>query len=76
MSYQTFATKDTGFYADTVEWCPLEPYKDILACGTYQLIDKDQPENQYAGRRVGRVTFYRLNDSCSYVLNITCTVYW
>lgn len=28
---------DTEFTADTVEWCPLEGSRRLLACGTYQL---------------------------------------
>ena len=28
---------DTELSADTVEWCPVSPNTDILACGTYQL---------------------------------------
>lgn len=34
---RTLATFDTKFPADTVEWCPVEPYRDVLACGTYAL---------------------------------------
>ena len=28
---------DTELSADTVEWCPISPRHDVLACGTYQL---------------------------------------
>lgn len=28
---------DTEFTADSVEWCPLEGCRHLLACGTYQL---------------------------------------
>ncbi|XP_068460512.1 diphthine methyltransferase isoform X2 [Clinocottus analis] len=28
---------DTELSADTVEWCPVAPNHDVLACGTYQL---------------------------------------
>lgn len=28
---------DTGYYADSVEWCPHTGYHDVLLCGTYQL---------------------------------------
>ena len=30
---------DTEYSADAVEWCPLDGYHHILACGTYQLAD-------------------------------------
>lgn len=35
---RTLSTFNTIFPADTVEWCPVEPYRNILACGTYELI--------------------------------------
>lgn len=28
---------DTELTADSVEWCPVEGYQHLLACGTYQL---------------------------------------
>ncbi|XP_011876488.1 PREDICTED: diphthine methyltransferase [Vollenhovia emeryi] len=43
INVRTLSTYSTVFPADTVEWCPTEPYRHILACGTYELV-KDDPE--------------------------------
>ena len=40
MAVRTWQVVDTGFYADSVEWCPHSGYHDVLLCGTYQL-DED-----------------------------------
>ena len=29
---------DVVYSADSVEWCPVEGFQDILLCGTYQLV--------------------------------------
>ena len=36
---------DTGYSADSVEWCPVEPHRDVLVCGTYQL-DKNADQGK------------------------------
>ncbi|XP_056679145.1 patatin-like phospholipase domain-containing protein 7 isoform X11 [Monodelphis domestica] len=36
-SIETVQVIDTEYSADTVEWCPLEGWRNLLACGTYQL---------------------------------------
>ena len=36
----TLFTLDTEYTADSVEWCPVENYHNILLCGTYQLTDQ------------------------------------
>ena len=46
---------DTGFPADTVEFCPHVLAQDILVCGTYKLLEeRDDAGNQH---RVGRCSF-------------------
>ena len=30
---------DTGYSADTTEWCPVPDYQHVLLCGTYQLAE-------------------------------------
>ena len=40
VAVRTWQAVDTGFYADSVEWCPHSGYHDVLLCGTYQL-DED-----------------------------------
>lgn len=42
---KTLCTVDTGYYADTVEWCPLQGFESYLICGTYQLLERTDQEN-------------------------------
>ena len=28
---------DTVYSADSVEWCPVDGYNEVMVCGTYQL---------------------------------------
>ncbi|KAK6642819.1 hypothetical protein RUM43_004321 [Polyplax serrata] len=39
-NFKTLHVYDTVENADTVEWCPIEPYKTSFACGTYHLADE------------------------------------
>lgn len=43
---QLLQAVDTEYTADAVEWCPLEGYRHVLACGTYQL---REPEDEVRG---------------------------
>lgn len=36
-SVDCFASYDTIYPADTVEWCPILEYNHIFVCGTYKL---------------------------------------
>ncbi|KAG8518612.1 Diphthine methyltransferase [Galemys pyrenaicus] len=71
-------TVDTEYTADSVEWCPLEGYRHLLACGTYQL-RKEEPPRRPAGEdataspqegvkprespsRLGRLYLYSLSE--------------
>lgn len=38
---QTLQVTDTEYSADAVEWCPVDDWNTILACGTYQLKKPD-----------------------------------
>lgn len=73
MLTDTLCTLDTGYYADTVEWCPAKGFEDYLVCGTYQLLENKEkndgsalcPEeySSIGNKRVGNVQLYRLNES-------------
>ncbi|XP_063287835.1 diphthine methyltransferase [Pelobates fuscus] len=59
---QTLQVIDTEYSADSVEWCPLDGWSNILACGTYQL---KKPENgcgeeewDRPHERLGRIYLY------------------
>lgn len=34
---ELFASYDTIYPADTVEWCPIPEYSNVFVCGTYKL---------------------------------------
>uniref|UniRef100_A0A452VG34 Diphthine methyltransferase n=1 Tax=Ursus maritimus TaxID=29073 RepID=A0A452VG34_URSMA len=62
---------DTEYTADSVEWCPLEGCRHLLACGTYQL---QKPEDQATNTesevcgpqtRLGRLYLYSFNEDSS-----------
>ncbi|EFB20909.1 hypothetical protein PANDA_015786, partial [Ailuropoda melanoleuca] len=66
---------DTEYTADSVEWCPLEGCRHLLACGTYQLQKpEDQPTNpenevgldiDEPQIRLGRLYLYSFNEDSS-----------
>ncbi|KAJ7362022.1 Diphthine methyltransferase [Desmophyllum pertusum] len=69
MCTKTLCSIDTGYYADTVEWCPVEGFEDYLVCGTYQLLERnnrdDGPEatcseecSSVGNERIGNVQLY------------------
>ena len=54
---------DTGFYSDSVEWCPIAAHRNILACGTYQLLE-NIPEEENPDKiqiRLGRLFLFKTN---------------
>ncbi|XP_078347237.1 diphthine methyltransferase-like isoform X2 [Oculina patagonica] len=73
MCTNTLCSLDTGYYADTVEWCPLEGFEDYLVCGTYQLFEKNDRDDVSApcpeectstgNERIGNVQLYCLDES-------------
>ncbi|KAM3964329.1 diphthine methyltransferase [Aphomia sociella] len=48
----------TGYSADSVEWCPVEPYRNVLACGTYQLEKKDEDQESEKQTRLGKIYLF------------------
>lgn len=58
---RTLSTFNTTFPADTVEWCPVEPYRNILACGTYELI-KNGPDTKAHMHKQGEIFLFRIID--------------
>lgn len=72
---RTICSIDTGYCADTVEWCPCQDFESFLVCGTYQLIEKNDQENDNASScasdesiasgsmRVGNIQLYYLDET-------------
>uniref|UniRef100_A0A8P0TLC3 Diphthine methyltransferase n=1 Tax=Canis lupus familiaris TaxID=9615 RepID=A0A8P0TLC3_CANLF len=56
---------DTEYTADSVEWCPLEGCRHLLACGTYQLQkpgDQSAPDLDEPQIRLGRLYLYSFSE--------------
>ena len=63
---KTLFSWDTEFSADSAEFCPVEPFQDILAVGTYQLADPDCSDGADASdlpkKRLGRLYLKQMKD--------------
>ncbi|KAM8865849.1 diphthine methyltransferase [Synchiropus picturatus] len=55
---------DTELSADTVEWCPVSPCHNVLACGTYQLLQQGDDEGGTPSR-TGRLYLFRYQREAS-----------
>ncbi|XP_018414852.1 PREDICTED: diphthine methyltransferase isoform X2 [Nanorana parkeri] len=56
---QTLQITDTEYSADAVEWCPVDDWNTVLACGTYQLKKPDGNEkSDDPHMRLGRLYLY------------------
>ncbi|KAJ7308045.1 hypothetical protein JRQ81_008547 [Phrynocephalus forsythii] len=65
---QTLQVVDTEYTADAVEWCPVDGWRSLLACGTYQL-KKPEPKpgvspegNNEPHARLGRLYLYSFEE--------------
>ncbi|CAK9802285.1 Diphthine methyltransferase [Anthophora plagiata] len=60
--FHTLDTFDTEFSADSVEWCPINSFKNIFVCGTYQLIKDEQltPNSSLSSKRLGRIYMFQV----------------
>ncbi|XP_067015071.2 diphthine methyltransferase [Anabrus simplex] len=58
---ETLHTWDTEYSADSVEWCPVQPYHHIFVCGTYQLSQESelQENSSSSDVRTGEETVSR-----------------
>ncbi|XP_034830361.1 diphthine methyltransferase isoform X2 [Maniola hyperantus] len=58
VTWNTKCELQTGYSADSVEWCPVEPWQHVLVCETYQLDKSDQETkdaDQPKQKRLGRI---------------------
>lgn len=62
-NFTTLHTWDTIYCADTVEWCPVSPYKSFFVCGTYHLVQDaaDFAELEGHQKRIGTVTLFKFS---------------
>lgn len=65
MCSRTLCSLDTGYCADTVEWCPIKGFETYLVCGTYQLLEKISTSDSQSDSniRVGNVQLYCLDET-------------
>ncbi|XP_073828088.1 diphthine methyltransferase [Musca autumnalis] len=52
---------DTEYSADSVEWCPHINYRNIFACGTYQLEENKEGEEEKPCQRKGRIYLFEFD---------------
>lgn len=64
MAAVTHQTFDTELSADSLEWCPVTGFQDLLLCGTYQLDDSRQEDTLKTSPqvRVGRLYLHHLDN--------------
>lgn len=58
--FSTIDSFDTILSADSVEWCPIENFRDIFVCGTYQLLEKESIDASESQKRVGRIYLFQV----------------
>ena len=58
---------NTQYCADSVEWCPIEGFKHMMACGTYELKTncgnnvEDGSTSNLSSKRLGKLYLFRLS---------------
>ncbi|XP_044008905.1 diphthine methyltransferase isoform X2 [Aphidius gifuensis] len=58
--FKTLDNFDTIYSADSVEWCPIDDFKDLFVCGTYQLAPEDEQSNEKSQKRDGKIYLFRI----------------
>ncbi|KOC69406.1 WD repeat-containing protein 85 [Habropoda laboriosa] len=68
--FHTLDTFDTEFSADSVEWCPIDSFKNIFVCGTYQLMkDEELTSNSLlSSKRLGRIYVFEVVENGCLIL--------
>lgn len=68
----TLQVWDTNFCADSVEWCPINPYENYFVCGTYQLQEnKDETKSDSSQMKIGSLYLMEFNESSKISLKQT-----
>ncbi|XP_033335696.2 diphthine methyltransferase [Megalopta genalis] len=60
--FHTLDSFDTEFSADSIEWCPSNFHKNVFVCGTYQLIQNEEPVvDVEKSTRIGRIYMFKVD---------------
>lgn len=62
----------TGYSADTVEWCPVDPFRDMLVCGTYHLEKADEEAQTKPQTRVGKIYLFIIKNNTTDLKPLQC----
>ncbi|KAG8691339.1 Diphthine methyltransferase [Ceratobasidium sp. 423] len=66
---RTLFSVDTELPADSVEFCPREEFRDVLVCGTYNLVKNEESEKEAEGvdkkpqERNGKCLVYEFDET-------------
>ncbi|XP_066597350.1 diphthine methyltransferase isoform X2 [Prorops nasuta] len=71
---ETLGKFDTEFCADSVEWCPLQSFRDLFVCGTYELLKNENQlnsvEERKVSKRLGKIFLMRIITEDSVILGV------
>ena len=67
LKIETLHTIDTGYSADSAEWCPINGLEDYFVCGTYQLEDNS---NETKARRKGKLMLFKYDVDKDYLREV------
>lgn len=60
---------------DTVEWCPIPGYHDVLVCGTYELLEQDESSTPaHLMKRKGSIAVYKLMEESKTELKLMSSI--
>ncbi|XP_061401080.1 diphthine methyltransferase [Musca vetustissima] len=65
LNIELLHTIDTEYSADSIEWCPHTNYRNIFACGTYQLEETKDGEEEKPCQRKGRIYLFEFEKDCN-----------
>lgn len=60
--FSTLESFDTKLSADSVEWCPIDNFRDVFVCGTYKLAEADEDDERELTQRLGKLYLFRIQN--------------
>ncbi|XP_028027962.1 diphthine methyltransferase isoform X1 [Bombyx mandarina] len=65
VTWRNICKWNTEYSADSVEWCPVEPHKNVLVCGTYELAESDEDQLAQKQTRLGKIFLFVINQDAT-----------